>query len=359
MEQQHNANGTCRTVARVGTAVKIKGVARQWEGGGYYRIRRPIEELGRNGHEISCEIARSDVEADNADVVVGQLIGGHAATKVNVPSETYVTVLVHAWWRDLYRHSALVYELDDDPFEIEPDNPAYSVYANPIAHDSIKHCVEIANLVTVSTDVLAERMEKYSKNIVVLKNHIDESMLKMQRPQRDRLTIGWAGGGSHVKDMQSCAYGLKQIMRWHKEIDVHFVGADLRYCVNAPRPIRHTPWCLDTTEYFGKIDFDIGLAPLIPTVFAETKSHIKALEYAALGIPVIATDSAPYRDFVIDGVTGFLVSRDHEWAHRLRDLINDEAMRLEMGAKSRELASHWTIQKGYKEWESAYQGIVR
>jgi glycosyltransferase involved in cell wall biosynthesis len=337
--------------------LKIKGVTRQWDGGGYYRIRQPLEELGLHGHEISCEMARSDIEADGADVIVGQFIGGQA-TKLSGPARVYATVLVHAWWRDLYRETALVYELDDDPFEVEPDNPAYTVYANSIAHDSIKHCVEIANLVTVSTDTLAERMSKYNSNIVVLKNHIDESMLKLQRPQRDRLTIGWAGGASHAKDMVSCAYGIKQIMRWHKDIDVHFVGADLRPCVNTPRPIRHTPWCEDTTEYFTKIDFDIGLAPLIPTVFAETKSHIKALEYAALGIPVIATDCAPYRDFVIDGVTGFLVRRDHEWAARMRDLINDEAMRTEMGTKARELASEWTIQKGYKQWETAYTAIA-
>jgi glycosyltransferase involved in cell wall biosynthesis len=107
------------------------------------------------------------------------------------------------------------------------------------------------------------------------------------------------------------------------------------------------------------VDFDIGIAPLVPTVFAETKSHIKALEYAALGIPVVASDSAAYRDFVIDGVTGFLVKRDHEWARRLGELINDDAMRTEMGVKARELASQWTIQKGWQEWESAYASILR
>lgn len=337
--------------------MKIKGITRQWDGGGYYRIRQPLEELGKHGHETSCEMAKSDIVPDGADVIVGQFIGGQAA-KVNVGAQIYATVLVHAWWRDLYRHAALVYELDDDPFEVEPDNPAFPIYHNPVAHDSIVHCLQIANLVTVSTDPLAERMSKFNKNVVVLKNRIDESMLKIQRTQRDRLTIGWAGGASHIKDIYSCSYGLKRIMDWHKEIDVHFVGADLRPSVRSPRPIRHTPWCQDTTEYYKLIDFDIGIAPLMPTVFARTKSAIKALEYSALGIPVVASDVEPYRDFVIDGVTGFLVRRDHDWANRLRDLINDEAMRTEMGAKARELASHWTIQEGWKDWEIAYQGLM-
>jgi glycosyltransferase involved in cell wall biosynthesis len=57
------------------------------------------------------------------------------------------------------------------------------------------------------------------------------------------------------------------------------------------------------------------------------------MEYAALGIPVIASDREPYRAFVLDGVTGYLVRHEHEWGKRLYELVNDEAMRVEMGAQ--------------------------
>jgi glycosyltransferase involved in cell wall biosynthesis len=339
--------------------VKIQGVTRMWEGGGYYRIRQPLDELAKHGHETSCYMAKSDVKPDGSDVIVGQLIGAQAVS-VDSPTgaKVYATVVVHAWWRDLYRHAPLVYELDDDPFEIDPDNPSYGIYSNPIAHDSIQHCLQIANLVTVSTEPLAERMRKYNKNVVVIGNHIDESMLAMERPKRDRLTIGWAGGTSHIKDIMSASYGLKRIMDWHKDVDVHFIGADLRFAIKTPRPIRFTGWTSNTTEYYQNIDFDIGIAPLVPTRFAEAKSHIKPLEYGALGIPCVATDVYPYSNFIIDGVTGFLVRKDHEWTQRLRDLINDEAMRLEMGEAAKKLASTWTIQEGYQKWESAYASLL-
>jgi glycosyltransferase involved in cell wall biosynthesis len=110
--------------------------------------------------------------------------------------------------------------------------------------------------------------------------------------------------------------------------------------------------------YYQAIDFDIGLAPLIPSMFNRSKSHIKALEYAALGIPVIASDEPPYRDFVIDGVTGFLVRREHEWGQRLRDLVNDDAMRESMGVKAREHAAQFSIEKGWRLWEQAYRTLV-
>lgn len=322
--------------------MKIKGITRQFEGGGYYRIRQPLDELAQHGHETCYEPAKSDVPADGADVIVGQMIGGAEA------------MVVQRWWRELRRTSRLIYELDDDPFEIEPHNPVYQFYSHPAAHDSISFCMQIADMITVSTPVLAERMKKINPNVVVLQNRIDESLLEMERPRRDRLTIGWAGGDSHAKDIESCSYGLRKIVDHNKGVDLHFIGADFRWLVK--RPVRHTGWCLKTTDYYKLIDFDIGIAPLVPTRFALTKSHIKCLEYAALGIPVVASDAAPYRDFVIDGVTGWLVRYDYEWAKRLRELINDDAMREEMGKKARELASHWTIQAGWQDWERCYGG---
>lgn len=336
--------------------MRIKGLTRQWEGGGYYRMRQPLDELARHGHETSCAMAKSDVTADDADLIVGQFIGGQSVITGTSGVAVSAVVLVHHWWRNLARDAKLVYELDDDPFEVEPHNPQYFHYANPVAHDSITHCLQVASLVTVSTPALAERLRTINPNIVVLQNRIDESMLSMQRPKRDKLTVGWAGSLSHLDDIKECAYGLRRTLD-HHDVEAHFIGADFRRLVG--RPIRFTPWCLKTTDYYNLIDFDIGIAPLLPTRFAETKSHIKALEYAALGIPVIASDAAPYRDFVIDGVTGWLVRYEHEWAKRLHELINDDAMRTEMGAAARKLAAQWTIQTGYKDWESAYEGVLK
>jgi glycosyltransferase involved in cell wall biosynthesis len=316
--------------------LRIRGVTRQWEGGGYYRVRRPLAELAEHGHVTDCVPAKSDVTAGGADVVVGHLIGGD-----------------NRWWRRLAKTARLVYEVDDDPFEVEPWNPRHHIYADPVAQDSIAHCLQVADLVTVSTKPLAERMRAYNPNVVVLQNRIDAFVLDMERPKRDKLVIGWAGSDSHMMDIPECAYGLRKTLLRNSGVEAHFIGADLRFLVGNV-PIRHTGWCLNTTAYYRLIDFDIGLAPLRSSVFAETKSHIKALEYAALGIPVVASDCAAYRDFVVDGVTGWLVRRPHEWASRLRELVNDAAMREEMGAKARALAANWTVENGWQEWEAAY-----
>lgn len=323
--------------------MKILGLTKQNEGGGYYRMRLPLGELAKHGHDTSVEHGTTAVRAGDADIVVGQVIA-----------------MSNGWWRRLRRTAKIVYELDDDPFEVEPVNPVYVHYSPPHVQDSIRHSIEVADLVTVSTEPLAERMRAVNPNVVVCKNRIDEFVLNIERPKRDKLVIGWAGGESHGADFKECAYGMRKTLdRYPTLVEGHFIGADFRRAVGKPgQPFRFTNWCTKTTDYYNLIDFDIGIAPLRSTRFAETKSAIKVMEYGALGIPVIASDAAPYRDYVIDGVTGWLVRTDNEWAARLRDLIHDEAMRTEMGAKGKALAAEWTIQKGYHDWVTAYEGIM-
>lgn len=325
--------------------MKILGLHRDFGGSDYYRIRQPLGELAKHGHETSVGPARTSVGPDGADVVVGEMIG----SRLEGPA-------VHKWWRRMARHCRRVYELDDDPFEVEGHSPVHGYYAGNLSRDSLTHCIQTADLVTASVEPLAERMCKINPNVVVCKNRIDEKLLTLVRPRRDKTVIGWAGGSTHEKDLGEAVYGLRKTLDRHRNTEGHFIGADFRYLVK--RPMRYSGWAHDLFDYYGRIDFDIGIAPLRATRFSEAKSAIKALEYSGLGIPVIASDVAPYREFVIDGVTGWLVRREHEWAQRLRELVNDHSMREEMGKKARELAAQWTIQSGWRDWETCYASLL-
>jgi len=187
-------------------------------------------------------------------------------------------------------------------------------------------------------------------------NQVHGDMLYIDRRRRERLTVGWAGGMSHLNDWMEAATPLAGVLAANPDVDMHFVGID--YSPLLKRECRYTPWKPDVWEYYQGIDFDIGLAPLADTPFNSCKSHIKVLEYMALGIPVIASDAPAYRDLVVDGVTGFLVRNEAEWESRLTELIHDEAMRDEMGAKGREVAAGWTIQQGWRRWRDAYEQVT-
>lgn len=306
---------------------------------GAYRILAPFAEMDANGHRVATHCGWTE-QAREHHVIVGQRI-----------SRTHALPI----WRRLYRDHRLVYETDDDVWSIDPTNFSAVLGHTPDVIDAAEQAIAAAHLVTVSSEPLAEVVRRFHDNVVVIENHIDAGMLDMVRPKRDRITVGWAGGDSHLRDFATVHPQLRRFFLRNPRVDLHTIGTDYRPFL--PMPGRHTGWFQNIAEYYRAIDFDIGIAPLADTVFNRSKSFIKALEYAALGIPVIASDREPYRPFVIDGVTGWLVRSDHEWGKRLYELVNDAAMREEMGAAAKREAAKWTIQKGYQRWVDAYRSL--
>jgi glycosyltransferase involved in cell wall biosynthesis len=307
---------------------------------GWYRLKLPYAALARNGWDAVTHHGW-DEGCKDYPLIVGQRVSRNGALPL---------------WRRLRAGHKLVYETDDDVWTIDPTNFAAHLAHDPEVIDAVDHAIEVAHMVTVSTEPLAEVLRKRHDNVVVLPNHIDEQLLTIHRPRRAKVTVGWAGGDSHLRDFASVADELRRFFRRNPDVDFHMVGSDYRKPFKLPG--RYTDWCPDIWDYYHTIDFDVGTAPLADTVFNRSKSAIKAVEYAALGIPVIASDREPYRPFVLDGVTGWLVRNDHEWGKRLYELTNDEAMRAEMGAAAKEHARRWTIQDGWKLWDAAYRSLL-
>lgn len=313
-------------------------------GCGWYRIKLPLGELAKRGHDVTM-MPGSEVQAAPTmpyPLIVAQRMDKHAA----LPS-----------WRRWRAASKLVYEIDDDVFNVDQINTmAYGTFSRVDVQDALSHAAAVADLVTVTVEPLAEVMRQYNPNVAVLPNCVPDELLTHERPHRNRLVVGWAGGASHSFDIAMVAQPLRRFLERNKHVDLHLIGTDYGPTIKAPR--RYTEWDSDPWGYYRNIDFDIGIAPLEDTVFTRSKSAIKALEYSALGIPVVASDVRPYRDFVIDGVTGYLVREPHEWGKRLYELANDEAMREEMGRKAREHAAQWSISARAGEWEQAYEGVL-
>ncbi len=310
-------------------------------GCGEYRVKMPLRALEQQGHEIKLQLGGTGEAAQGYQIVIGQRMDKHDALPI---------------WRRLKATSRLVYEIDDDVFSVDTVNwMAHRVYSKPLPQDAVIHAAEVADLVTVTTEPLAEVMRQYNRNVVVLPNHVPTGILELERPRREKLVVGWAGGASHAADIAMIAPQVRRLLD-RTPAELHLIGTD--YSETFRRPARFTKWDPDLMNYYRNVDFDIGLCPLTGTKFDASKSHIKALECAALGIPVIASDVEAYREFVIDGVTGFLVKHEHEWFKRLSELAGDAELRESMGTKARELAANWSIDRGWKLWEHAYEELL-
>ena len=258
-----------------------------------------------------------------------------------------------------------VYENDDDIWNITPENAsAYESYklGGDTREAVLRYCTT-ANMVTTTTPYLGDHHRELTGGrvpVVVLPNYVPEFALGLKHDDRQgRLRIGWAGGGSHARDVTMATGAVRRLMRRFPQWDLFVSGVDYREKFRCPADRSfHVPWihvCDYPDVYYRAIDFDIGICPLLDTQFARGKSWIKALEYMARGIPVVASDVEPYRRFIAHGVDGFLVKREHEWLSALSTLAGDEDLRARMGAAALEKARANTIEGHWREWADAYR----
>jgi glycosyltransferase involved in cell wall biosynthesis len=100
---------------------------------------------------------------------------------------------------------------------------------------------------------------------------------------------------------------------------------------------------------------DVGLAPIdVGDRFNETKSDVRLREYAALGIPYIASRSEAYTRTALD-TRGLVASTEEEWEESLIELYRNTNFRRWITEQGRLRARLWTTEENAKEWERAYE----
>lgn len=312
-------------------------------GCGYYRVRLPFEWLNRAGHLMTHTDYTQDRHPpmQGARIVVGQRIGGQDIDTL--------------WYQLKQAGVKLVWETDDDLWSMDESNPA-RLQITDMTRYWMESAIRQAHLVTTTVPHLADAMRQFNPNVTVIPNAIDPALLTTERKRAERLTIGWAGGSSHHDDFRSVIGSLRAVSDHRGDVDFHSIGVDYGKDFGLFHN-RFTPWRASMLDYYSGLDFDIGIAPLLDTPFTRSKSPIKAIEYNALGIPVIASNVGPYRDYVVDGVNGFLCDTEAEWTDRLNLLIEDTALRESMSVQARQTARFYTIDQTAPLWEAAFRTL--
>lgn len=214
----------------------------------------------------------------------------------------------------------------------------------------------LSDIVTVSTEPLAEELRKYHGDVRCIPNAVDVAVWQAAlsevapRERRNkRLRVGWAGGISHAPDLKVIE---KVVQSLADEVDWVFLGMTLDtlrpYLTEFHRgvPMRDYPLKL------AELDLDLAIAPLEHNRFNECKSNLRLLEYGALGIPVIASDIQPYRSGL--PVT-CLRNRPADWIKVIRDRIGESESLKREGVQLQEaVLSAWNNQTTLEAWRGAW-----
>lgn len=215
----------------------------------------------------------------------------------------------------------IVVDLDDDVFNVDPYNDSYKYYGlkevkhldkwlwkdgetfdltkNHIESDYIKRLINRADMLTVSTPRLKDKFKH--KNIYVNYNAIDFEdwhRVKLQR-DKDEIRVGWSGSSSHYSDWAAIQDGLKSLLK-NKKIKLVLAGVKFDGTLKdlPQEQVEYWSWVHAEAHPFRSalMDLDVAIIPLVDNCFNRGRSCVKYYEFAALGVPVIASKVPPYID---------------------------------------------------------------
>ncbi len=198
----------------------------------------------------------------------------------------------------------------------------------------------------VSTPALAETLAELRDDVRVVPNGLDERLWAgfppPTQPRQGPVRILFMGTATHDADFAIVEAALARVKAAFADyVSIELLGVSSRpdlpsWVIRPGMPANATASYPGFVNWMTQQHWDIGIAPLADTPFNRCKSPIKALDYAALGLPVLASDREVYRGTLADGPGGMLLPDDENaWFVALSRLVRDAPLRRRLSESAR------------------------
>lgn len=243
--------------------------------------------------------------------------------------------------------------------------------------NSIIEFIKKSDLITASTETLANEYRKYHDNVVVLPNCVDP--LDWDRPLRNKtkkIRIGLVGSAAfeydylHIRDVireldkredvQMIMFGLGS--KEHRKLNPKVTDAFKDdYAFWDTINIEHFPWTpmANYMSTLNEMRLDMMLIPRQDSYFNRCKSNVKFLEAGMCEIPVIAQsfDNGPYEE-IENYITGIKIRDNKNWMAEINKLIDDKDLRRGIGKMARKyVLKNYNIETKAHLWADAYSKL--
>ena len=238
----------------------------------------------------------------------------------------------------------------DDYWLPTKEHPIQQIILQNKIHEKIIANIKVSDYITTTTEIFANEIRKYNKNVIVLPNAIDPNEGQFNEPTlpSEKIRVGWLGGSSHLHDLILLDGMVSKLSPIQDKLQYYVCGFDTRGSVTeinqqtgekTQRPITpsETVWVkyeeiftskykIITPKYKEFLDtfiegnypsvekenyvrvwtrpvnsyaknyskFDISLAPIQNHIFNRMKSQLKVIEAGFYKKALIASNVGPY-----------------------------------------------------------------
>jgi glycosyltransferase involved in cell wall biosynthesis len=333
---------------------------------GFYRAYQPANFLNK--------LYGDKVIALSVDRTTPELIYGWADIVVASRQS-------HPEWVMFTRRSKakFVYETDDLLHGIDAANPAIKDWlpSGYRFHWSLA-IMEACHAIQTSTEPLLDYYNHIKglcgKPQAVLPNAIDFSKMPPMRTREwPAVRIGWAGSGTHIRDLNTVGLELKKMAQHYgKKVEFSTLGFSGVYTSTIDERERDVLYGMRredrrgvpiwmTRAYYahlGCMNLDIAIMPLEDTEFNRCKSNLKMLEFGALGLPMVASRVKPYETFDKPHSGAYLALTAQGFRNRIESLIDSADDRKIMGEEARKFVQdNYSIEKIAQKYYEFYVSL--
>jgi hypothetical protein len=254
----------------------------------------------------------------------------------------------------------VIVDLDEDFHHLSVDHPYYAEFGpgNPAALRALEAALALAEVVTVSSPVLAERYQAWAKRVVVMPTGWlrANALWDKPAPRRNTFNVGWIGGPAELADLQMIKTELIQFVRQTPEALLVLGGSPAAYDAFAALPEQrrlYLPLVAFDDYPFMVAHCDVLLAPWRDHPANQAQSDFKLLQAGVRRIPWVATRLPAYNEW---GAGGLWADQPGEWLAALKRLAGDALQRQALGEAGRQKAELRESAHLGKLWQKIIHG---
>jgi glycosyltransferase involved in cell wall biosynthesis len=308
-----------------------------------YRVFHPMEALGRRGHDVFGGVFER--MADPTELLGYDVV--------------HCSRLYDPRFRRLARGFAergvgFVWDNDDNLTQLDvkgrPNHRVFSGLSGRRIFGEMAALMRTADIVTTPSSGLAEvYREATGADVRVVENYV-RFVDARQAPRAPReVVVGWVAHVEHQTDIERLRLRepMQRLLDRNPHLHVVSIGCGLGLTGDRYHHIRRLAF-EDLREQISR--FDLGIAPIADTPFNRGRSNVKVKEYAAMGVPWLASPIGPYASLGQD--EGGVLVADDRWCEEIERLARDHRARRKLGKRAAKWASAQTVEANAHRWEA-------
>lgn len=194
-----------------------------------------------------------------------------------------------------------------------------------------------------------------ARDVCIIENYVIDDFVQTGE-RRDGIWIGWVAGVEHRVDLPHIPVtaALRRLLDAHA--DVHVMTIGIRLSLEHPR-YEHLPRMQPVDLLRHVSTWDVGIAPLSTNVaINHSRSNVKLKEYAAVGVPWLASPIGPYAELGED--QGGRLVPDDRWYEELDALVSNPDERGKLAEQAARWGADQLLSRNVDCWEGEFEALV-